>query len=113
MDRIEIQAGEEKFEVELADGLLSRAKGLSFRSSGKMLFKFGYDTNASIDMMFLSEPLYLYFLNAEKEVIEVQKAKPWSWNPKTWKLYYPEDSYRYLLESFEPLGVEEGDNLVF
>lgn len=110
--RLEIDTGR-RVEAEVADNFLSRAKGLSFRSSGKMLFVFRKDTNASIDMMLLSKPLYLYFLDSERNVIEVQKAEPWSWNPKTWRLYSPEKKYRYLLESFEELDIEKGDCLEF
>lgn len=108
-----IDTGDKIIEAELADTLLKRAKGLSLKESGKMLFNFNKDTNASIDMMLLSEPLYLYFMNSEKEVIDVQKAEPWNTNPKTWKLYSPDRPYRYLLESFEELGIEEGQQLDF
>ncbi len=97
--------------VEVAENLLQRAWGLSLRKEGKMLFKFSNPTRTKVDMMLLSRPLYLYFLNQEKEVIEVQKAEPWGWNPKTWKLYRPEQSYSYLLESFEELNLKEGDSI--
>lgn len=110
---MEIKIGEEKFEAELADNIYKRARGLAFRKKGKMLFNFPRETRAKIDMMLLSKPLYLYFLNSEKEVINVQKAEPWSFNPKTWKLYSPERPYRYLLESFEDLGLEEGNQVEF
>lgn len=110
---MEIKTEEQKFEVEVADNIYTRAKGLAFRKHGKMLFKFPRETRAKIDMMLLSRPLHLYFLNSEKEVINVQKADPWGFNPKTWKLYSPERPYRYLLESFENLGLEEGDEVEF
>lgn len=112
-EKIDIEIEGERIEAEVADNFLSRGKGLSFRSSGKMLFRFSRPTTASIDMMFLSRPLHLYFMNSEKEVIDVQKAEPWSWDPRTWKLYSPGQKYSYLLESFAPLDLEEGDQLVF
>jgi len=104
---MEIQIGDQKFEVQVADNFWKRAKGLSFRKEGKMLFKFPGPTNAKIDMAFLSKPLYLYFFNSGGELIHVEKALPWSWNPKTWKLYSPDKKYQYLLESFEKLDLEE------
>lgn len=110
---MEIDTGDRIVEAELADTMLKRAKGLSLKEKGKMLFKFSRDTNASIDMMLLSKPLYLYFMNSDKEVIDVQKAEPWTRNPKTWRLYSPERPYRYLLESFEKLDIEEGQQLEF
>ena len=110
---MEIDTGDRILEAELADTMFKRAKGLSLREKGKMLFKFHSDTSASIDMMLLSEPIYLYFLNSDKTVINVQKAEPWTANPKTWKFYSPDRHYRYLLESFEELDVGEGDELKF
>lgn len=112
-DKIRVEIGGRKVEAEVAETFLSRAKGLSFRSSGKMLFKFPQDTRSRVDMMFLSRPLNLYFLNSEREVIDVQEAEPWGWNPKTWRTYSPGQRYRYLLESFETLDIEEGDRLNF
>lgn len=106
-----ITTAKREFTVEVADTFLKRSWGLSFRTEGKMLFKFSSDTKANIDMMLLSEPLWLYFLNAEKEVIDIQKAEPWSIDPRTWRLYSPERPYRYLIESFEELNVEEGEKI--
>lgn len=109
----EITVNGETFEAEVADSLFTRAKGLSFRSRGKMLFKFPRDTRGKIDMVFLSRPLYLYFMDSSGEVIDVQEAEPWSFDPRTWRLYSPGRSYRYLLESFEELDVSEGDVMEF
>ncbi|MFB6175372.1 MAG: DUF192 domain-containing protein [Candidatus Nanohalobium sp.] len=108
-----IEVNGKNFEAEVADNFYTRAKGLSFRSEGKMLFKFSRDTTASIDMMLLSRPLYLYFMDSEGEVIDVQTARPWGFDPRTWKVYSPDRPYRFLLESFEELDVEEGDSMEF
>lgn len=113
MRRIKLEVDGTEVEVELADTFFLRAKGLAFRESGKMLFKFSADTRSPVDMMLLSYPLHLYFIDSEKKVIDVQKAEPWSWDPRTWNVYRPEDSYRYLLESFEPLDLEPGDEIEF
>ncbi|MFP4038534.1 MAG: DUF192 domain-containing protein [Candidatus Nanohaloarchaea archaeon] len=110
---MKIKAGEQEYDVEVADTFLSRAKGLSFRDEGKMFFRFSRPTNARIDMMFLSRPLYLYFFDSERKLIHSEKAEPWSFNPKTWRFYRPEKRYQYLLESFEDLGLEEGDRINF
>lgn len=99
--------------ADLADNLFSQVKGLSFGSEGKMLFAFDPPTRANIDMMFLSKPLYLYFMSSEKEVIDIQRAEPWGWNPQTWSLYSPNRTYSYLLESFDDLELEEGDEVEF
>lgn len=106
---VEIKVDGRKFEAEVADSFLSRAKGMSFRSDGKMLFRFPRELKPAIDMMFLSVPLQLVFLNAEKEVVDVQRAEPWTLDPRTWRLYRPSEPVKYLLESTEFLELEEGD----
>ncbi|WP_414836631.1 hypothetical protein [Candidatus Nanohalococcus occultus] len=113
MEEIEILAAGEKHGVELADSLIRKFWGLSFRSEGKMLFDFGVKTNAFIDMMLLSDPLYLYFLDSERKVIEKMEAEPWGFDPRSWKLYRPDRKYRYLLESFEELELDQGDTVDF
>ena len=113
MRDVSVRESEIEFKAETADDVLSRARGLSFRRNGKMLFVFRSDTSAKIDMMFVQKPLYLYFMDSEKEIIDVQRAEPWGIDPRSWKLYYPNSPYRYLLESFEELDINEGDRLDF
>ena len=108
-----IIAGDQEIEVEVADSLISRVRGLSLRKKGKMLFKFPKFTRAKIDMMLLSKPLHLYFMDSDGVIIETQEAKPWSWDPRSWKLYSPDRPYKYLLESFEDLGLEKGEIIDF
>lgn len=109
---IEISFNGESIEAEVADNVFRRGLGLSFRDKGKMLFKFPRDTNAPIDMMLMRDSLHLYFMNSEKQVIHVSEAKPWYELPEKY-LHRPESRYRYLLESFEDLGLEEGDRVNF
>lgn len=108
--KVETPKGE--IEVELADSAFKKALGLSFRKDGKMLFRFSRDTKTFIDMMLMRKPLHLYFMDSEREIIHVQRAEPWYRLPGKY-LHRPEHKYRYLLESFEDLGLEEGDILDF
>lgn len=106
-----VVAEDEEYALEVADTILTRAWGLSLRKEGRMLFKFSKPVKTGIDMMLLSKPLHLYFLDEECKVIEIQKAQPWSFNPKTWKLYRPEKPYQYLIESFKPLNIEKDQKI--
>ena len=107
-----IDTGKREIEAEIADTVLKRALGLSFRKEGKMLFRFPEDTRAPIDMMLMRQKLFLYFLDSDKKVIHVEEAEPWYTLPG--KLFHrPEGRYRFLLESFEELDIEEGDELEF
>jgi uncharacterized membrane protein (UPF0127 family) len=109
---MEVDIGNRRIEVEKADSVLKRSLGLSFRTSGKMLFIFEEDTRLPIDMMLMREPLYIYFLNSEKEVMYAERAEPWYTLPKK-LLHRPEEKYRYVLESFEDLGLEPGEQVSF
>ena len=110
---LQVEVFDEKYDVELADSILKKSWGLSRRSSGKMLFVFLRSGRPAIDMMLVPEPLHLYFLNKEKEVVDVQYAEPWTFDPRTWGIYRPEQDSKFLMESFEDLGLEEGDRIKF
>lgn len=109
---MKIKTPEKQVEAEVADTAFKRAKGLSLRAKGKMLFIFSGKTKAPIDMMLMRDSLYLYFLDSGKKVMHAEKAFPWYKFPEKF-LHRPEESYRYLLESFEDLGLEEGDSVKF
>jgi uncharacterized membrane protein (UPF0127 family) len=109
---MKIELEEKEVEAEVADSVLKRALGLSFRKEVKMLFKFPEEVSAPIDMMLMRDSLYLYFMNTEKEVIHVEKAEPWYRFPEKF-LHRPDERYRYLLESFDELDIEVGDRLSF
>lgn len=113
MKKEKVELNGRKLEVEVASNIFERMKGLSFREEGKMLFKFPQKVRAGLDMAFLSIPLQMIFLNSDKEVLEVQRAEPWTFDPKTWKIYRPEEPYKYVLESSEFLEVTPGDKINF
>lgn len=110
---VEIKSEGFEAEAELANNFLKKSWGLSLRSEGKMLFVFSRPRRPAIDMMLLSVPLQLIWVDGEKKVVEVEKAEPWGKDPRTWKLYRPEKPSKYLLESTEFLEVEKGDKLEF
>ena len=110
---INLESSEKILQAEVADSLLKKSWGLSMRKEGKMLFVFGFEERPPIDMMLVQRPLNLYFIDEEKNVVDVQKAEPWSFDPRTWKIYRSSKASKYLLESFEDLGLEEGDSVDF
>lgn len=111
---IEISFDESKsIEAELADSILKKSWGLSRRTSGKMLFVFNFEDRPAIDMMLVSQPLHLYFLDDGKKVVDSYLAEPWGFDPRTWKLYRPDTDSSFLLESFEDLGLDKGDEVDF
>lgn len=113
MRKVEIQANGDTFEARLAENVFHHFRGMRFKRSGKMFFRFPQEHLAAIDMLFVPESLNLYFVDSEREVVESRKAEPVSLNPRTWRLHRPETPYKYLLESFEALELERGDEIDF
>jgi uncharacterized membrane protein (UPF0127 family) len=113
MSNIEIETEQQEFEAELADRLVDHFMGMRGRSQGKMFFDFRGTASGRIDMFGVKTDLYLYFIDSEKQVIDIQHAEPWTSDPRTWRFYTPGTDYRYLLESSEELGLEEGDEISF
>ncbi len=113
MRKVEVRANGDNFEARLADNVFHHFRGMRFRDSGKMLFAFPKEHNAAIDMVFVPEPLHLYFIDQDKRLVERKRAEPIGLNPRTWRLHRPETPYKYLLESFEELELERGDEVDF
>ncbi len=113
MRKVEVRANGDSFDAMLADNVFHHFRGMRFRDSGKMLFRFPQEHLAAIDMLFVPDSLNLYFVDSEREVVEKRKAEPVTLNPRTWQLHRPETPYQYLLESFEELELEKGAEIDF
>lgn len=108
-----ISISDSELEVEIAERCWERMWGLSFRGEGKMLFIFPQEIRGSFHMATLSIPLQMSFIDSDLKVIDVKKAKPWTWNPKTWKLYRPKRKFKYVLETADFYQISPGDKLEF
>ncbi|WP_048148633.1 DUF192 domain-containing protein [Palaeococcus ferrophilus] len=89
--------------VEVADTFLKRFRGLMLkpRVESALLFLLPAETraNASIHTFFMLTEIDAIFLNGERRVVDVRRAKPW-------RLYVPQRAARYVIET--PPGVAEG-----
>jgi len=109
-------------EIEFANSMFSKARGLMFRSAlpnGKsMLFTFGSEDHVGIWMLFMRFPIDLVYLDSRKRIISIyENIKPINLNPNTWKVYYPNTPAKYVLElsqgTVKKTGTELGDILDF
>lgn len=74
-------------------------KGLMFKRRGRLLLDFGKECKPGIWMLFMKFPLDLIFLDSSGKIVDIiENVKPFSLNPKTWKIYYPRKNCRYCLE---------------
>ncbi len=90
-------------EVEIAKRFWNKAKGLMFRRElpeGRgLLMVFEKENEPGIWMLGMRFPIDLIFLNAQMQVIDIRKnIKPMKINPKSWKVYFPKEPAKYVLE---------------
>jgi len=102
-DRV-LRFGDGSVSVAVAEGFLDRLRGLRFRRSGAMLFRFDGPTRATVDTLLVPEELHLYFFDGDRRLVERATLAPY-------RLYRPDERYQFLLESFEPLGLADGTRL--
>jgi len=103
-DTVRLQFEDGSVRAAVAEGFLERLRGLRFRHSGAMLFRFDSPTRATVDTLLVPEELHLYFFDADRRLADRATLAPY-------RLYRPSESYQYLLESFEPLGVGDDARL--
>lgn len=100
-------------EAEVADNLWKRMLGLSFSKRRNMFFPLPFEGRWSLWMFAVGYHLKMIFIDSDKTVIDIKEAEPLSFNPKTWKIYKPKKSCKYILETPYNLKVKIGDKLVW
>jgi uncharacterized membrane protein (UPF0127 family) len=100
-------------EAEEADSFFKRMMGLSFTKRKNMLFTMSFADRWTFWMFGVRYPLYIIFLSKEKEVVDVKRADPLSFSPKTWRTYTPKKACKYVLEvpADSNLKIKAGDVL--
>ncbi len=88
-------------------------KGLMFKSNGNALLEFKKEKKHGIWMLFMKYGLKLYFLDKNLKVVDIKYAKPLTFNPRTWKVYYPIKPCKYVLEvdEREKFELEKGEEV--
>lgn len=95
-------------DIEHRESIVEKWMGLRFQADGRAFFSFSRPTRGAIDMLFVRTPLDIAFLDAEMRIMEIHGAFPVTLHPVTWRLYRPQDSYRYVLEVEKGLLREKG-----
>ncbi|MCK4730029.1 MAG: DUF192 domain-containing protein [Candidatus Aenigmarchaeota archaeon] len=111
-----IRFGNSEFEIMSLKNPFGLMLGLMFRKRGNALMEFPWDGKPGIWMLFMRYPLNLIFLDKNLKVIDILKnIPPLSFNPKTWKTYYPKKKCKYVLEldAREKIEVKQNSKLEF
>lgn len=93
--------GELFLEAEVAESCLAKSRGLMFREIDEdegFLMTFDKTKKWSIWMPFTKQDLGVIFLNGDREIVDKMLAEKITLNPKTWKIYKPEEECKYILE---------------
>ncbi len=108
--------------IEEAKTPFQKSKGLMWRDNLPddygMLFDFGKDKKEGFWMLFMKIPIDMIFIDSDKRVVDIKySVKPLTFNPRTWKIYYPKRPARWVLEmkagSMKRLKTKIGDKLEF
>jgi len=97
------------FKAGVAESWFARARGLSGKDSGNMLFVFPLKFRPGFWMFRMRYPIWISFLEDDGTVFEVKRAEPMGFNMKSCRVYRPSRGCSYVLESeFE---VKQGDKI--
>ena len=105
--------------IEFSTSIARNTRGLMFNKSGRMLMEFIKDGKSSIWMPFMRFSLDLIFMDNKKTIVDIKpNAVPLKiLKTSTWKLYFPKERCRYVLEIESKLAKAKkfdiGDQLIF
>jgi uncharacterized protein len=108
--------------VEIAKTMPQKARGLMGRKELSedyaMLFDLGSERKEGFWMMFMRTPIDIVFVDSKKAVVDIKHSvRPISFNPMTWRLFYPKRPASYVIETkaglMEKLNVKINDKLEF
>jgi len=88
-----------EFEVLIANNFLSQIRGLMFSKPKDIFFKFNVKQKFNFWMFGVSYPIDIAFIDEMGEVFQIEKAKPMTLHPKTWRIYKAKKPCRYVLET--------------
>ena len=96
--------------VEVCDTPATRARGLMFSVKKSLLFCFEKEQDVYLHMLFVFFPIDVFFLNKNKEIIEIKRNfLPFSW-------YHSKKKCMYFIEVPRITGKEdinEGDTFIW
>ncbi len=107
--RVKSKIGNKKAILAICTGFFCRAKGLMFskplKDNEALLFEFKKEARWPIHMLFVFFPIKVAFLDKNRKVAEVRKAKPFI------SFIMPRKKCRYVLEVNKDFKVKVGDKL--
>lgn len=107
--------------VEVAESIWKKTKGLMFRKglpkNSGMLFNFDDESKPGFWMFGMRFPIDIIYLDMDMKIVDIKhNVRPMGISPRSWRIYYPEKTVRYVLETCagfaENNEIKNGDTLV-
>jgi len=92
-------------DIRFFNSFFEKALGVMFMKKNDKVFIFKQKKSRNIIHTFFCEPLYIYFLDENLKVVEKVYLK-------SFRIYLTKKPFVYMIESFEDLGLKEGDKVV-
>ena len=89
----------------LCNSLFSKFFGLMFSSKKNLIFVFGKEKRVSLHMFFVFFPIWVVYLNKDKEVIFTKKLYPFI------SITNPKVKPKYILELVKNPKIKKGDKI--
>jgi len=94
----------------ICNNFFSQSKGLMFSRPKVLIFDFKKEKKISLHMLFVFYPIYVFFLNNNKEVVEQKKMNPFTF-------YKSRKQSRFIIEipsrHFDKNSIDTGDKMEF
>lgn len=101
MKRGTVVIGRKALHVLVANRPWNKMRGMMFRRwedvGNGMLFPFPFESRWGVEMPFC-ESMDVVFVSKEMRVVDIQRARPMTLDPRTWKIYRPRKKCKYVLE---------------
>lgn len=98
-------------EAEVADNFWKRMMGLSFSKKKNMFFPLPYEARWSLWMFGVRYSIKIIFIDKGKTIVDIKYGEPLRFDTKTWRIYKPRKSCKYILETPFNLKIKIGDRL--
>jgi uncharacterized membrane protein (UPF0127 family) len=92
-------------DVRLFNSFFEKSLGVMFMKKNNKIFIFKQKKRKNIIHTFFCEPLYIYFLNDNLEIIEKVYLK-------SFRIYATKKPFTYMIESFYDLNLKIGDKII-
>ena len=89
----------------ICNTLFSQARGLMFSSRKNLIFGYEQEKRVSLHMLFVFFPIWVLYLNKNKEVCCKKKLLPFI------SFFYPKQKAKYILELIEEPNVKINDSV--